>query len=147
MSPDLIFSLGSHFVLLGWLALAGALFLARPRAALLTFAGMLMPAVLAVAYLALLVATFARGGVDMSGMSALAGIKRLYGQDLPALAVWFHFLAFDLFIGAWIVRDAVARHVWPGLVLVILIVTLAAGPLGLLTYLLLRAVGWRRAAV
>ena len=55
-----------------------------------------------------------------------------------ALAGWIHYIAFDLFVGAWEVRDARRRGIPHGWVLPALFLTLMAGPLGLLFYLLVR---------
>jgi hypothetical protein len=54
------------------------------------------------------------------------------------LAGWVHYLAFDLFIGAWQVRDAQRRgikHLW---VVPCLLTTLVFGPAGLLLYFIMR---------
>ena len=91
-----------------------------------------VPCVLAVGYAwALFSNTPAEGG----SFSSLPGVMVLFAQPHAALAGWIHYLAFDLFIGAWEVRDAQRRdipHVW---VLPCLFFTLMAGPLGLLLYL------------
>jgi hypothetical protein len=58
-----------------------------------------------------------------------------------------HFLAFDLFVGRWVYLDARERGLSPWLVSPVLVLVLMVGPLGLATYLGLRAVlGQRRAA-
>jgi SNF family Na+-dependent transporter len=58
---------------------------------------------------------------------------------------WVHFLAFDLFIGAWMVRDARRLKILHLAVIPCLLVTFLLGPVGLLTYLVLRT-GLRRGA-
>jgi hypothetical protein len=65
---------------------------------------------------------------------------RLFTQPGIALAGWIHYLAFDLFVGAWEVRDA-SRHGVPHRVVVpCLVLTFLLGPSGLLAYLALRGV-------
>lgn len=55
------------------------------------------------------------------------------------LAGWLHFLAFDLFVGAWQVRTA-RRDALPRLLVVpCLALTFLFGPAGLLAFLALRA--------
>ncbi len=49
-----------------------------------------------------------------------------------------HYLAFDMFVGAWIVRDAIALRVSSLLVVPVLLATLMFGPVGLLLYIALR---------
>ena len=60
------------------------------------------------------------------------------------VAGWIHYLAFDLFIGAWEVRDAQANRVPHLLVVPCLLLTFMLGPAGLLLYLVLRAALRRR---
>jgi hypothetical protein len=56
------------------------------------------------------------------------------------IGCWVHYLVFDLFVGAWIARDA-RRLAIPHLAIVpLLISTLAFGPIGLAAYLLLRLI-------
>jgi hypothetical protein len=54
------------------------------------------------------------------------------------LAGWIHYLAFDLFVGAWEVRDAQRQGIHHLLVIPCLLATLMAGPAGLALYWLLR---------
>jgi len=69
----------------------------------------------------------------------LGPIAALLGQPTGATAAWAHFLAFDLFVGRFILLDARERAL-PGLVLSgVLLLTLLLGPLGLGSYLLLRS--------
>jgi hypothetical protein len=53
-------------------------------------------------------------------------------------AGWVHYLAFDMFVGAWIVRDAIALRVSALLLAPVLFATLMFGPVGLLLYVALR---------
>jgi hypothetical protein len=55
------------------------------------------------------------------------------------LAGWIHYLAFDLFTGAWEARDARRLRISRWLVAPCLLLTFLFGPLGLGLYLLLRA--------
>jgi hypothetical protein len=51
-----------------------------------------------------------------------------------------HYLAFDLFIGSWQVEDTPASNIPHWLLLPCLALTFVAGPIGLLLYLVLKAV-------
>ena len=51
---------------------------------------------------------------------------------------WVHYLAFDLFVGLWIARDADAKGFSRLLQAPILFATFMAGPLGLLLWLAIR---------
>ena len=74
------------------------------------------------------------------GFGTLAEVKALFRVDALLLAGWIHYLAFDLFVGAWIVRDSQTHDLRHLLVIPCLFFTLMAGPFGLLLYLGLRAV-------
>jgi hypothetical protein len=63
------------------------------------------------------------------------------------LAGWIHYLAFDLFVGSWEVRDAQRVGIHHLFVVPCLVLTVLFGPIGLLLYLLLRAALRRRLAV
>jgi len=51
---------------------------------------------------------------------------------------WTHYLAFDLFIGQWIARDADNKGFNRLVQLPFLFLTLMAGPIGLLLWLVVR---------
>lgn len=51
---------------------------------------------------------------------------------------WTHYLAFDLFIGQWIAKDADHKGFSRVTQAPILLLTLLAGPMGLLIWLLIR---------
>lgn len=69
----------------------------------------------------------------------LAGIATLLSTPVGATIAWAHFLAFDLFVGRWVYLDSRDRRISAFLVSPILFFVLMLGPLGLLLYLLLRA--------
>ncbi len=94
-----------------------------------------IPALLGFTYAALIAE-----GLPMPGASLLdfANLLRLFATPSVALAIFVHLLLFNLFTGAWVVRDARRRglaHLW---VVPCLLLTFATGPLGLLLYFLLR---------
>ena len=77
-------------------------------------------------------------GVEGGSFSSLAGVQTFFTDGAAALAGWIHYLVFDLFIGAWEVRDARRRGISHWFVVPCLFFTLMAGPIGLLLYLVLR---------
>lgn len=70
----------------------------------------------------------------------LAGVTAFLGTSTGAAAGWAHFIAFDLFVGRWCHLDARERGVHPLVMAPVLLLTVLLAPLGLLAYLLLRAV-------
>lgn len=126
------FTAANIIAMLGWIGLA--LFPGR-RIVTNAVASLVIPAILAVAY-AGLVAAFWAGGEG--GFSSLAEVRRLFAGDGLLLAGWLHYLAFDLFVGAWEVRKARAEGLPHLLVLPCLVLTFLFGPVGLLLFLIIR---------
>lgn len=69
----------------------------------------------------------------------LEAIASALGTPEGALLGWVHFLAFDLFVGRWVYLDSRERRVPWWVSSPILLLSLMFGPLGLLTYLLVRS--------
>ncbi|MGD9902566.1 MAG: ABA4-like family protein [Vicinamibacterales bacterium] len=128
---ETVFSICSTLAVVGWLLLAT---LPRHRGAHLV-ASVAIPVTISLVYLWLIVQHF---GSSDGGFGSLADVQRLFANPAALLAGWVHYLAFDLFIGAWEVRDAQRHGVPHLLVLPCLGFTFMFGPIGLLGYLLLR---------
>ena len=135
MDLEQVFSFCSGLAMLGWLGLALAPRLEFTRD---TMPSLIIPIILGVTY-AYLMFSFSGSASEDGGFGSLAEVKALFGVDALLLAGWIHYLAFDLFVGAWIVRDAQKEWISHWLVLPCLFFTLMAGPFGLLLYLVLRA--------
>lgn len=67
-------------------------------------------------------------------------IMSLLGTPTGTTLAWAHFVAFDLFVGRWIYLESRGRQYSPWWVSPILVLTLFVGPIGLLIYLVARAV-------
>jgi hypothetical protein len=131
MDLEQLFSMAGLVAVVGWLLLV---FLPRQPIAKI-IAGIIAPLILSAGYLALIALHFQ--GAE-GGFGSLADVRALFGKDELLLAGWIHFLAFDLFIGAWEVRDA-QRNGLPHLVVIpCLIMTFMLGPIGLLFYFAIR---------
>ncbi len=141
---DLVFSIMNLLVLPGWLALLAAP-LARPR---LVQVARLCAAAVCGLYGALVVRGLVTGpGLpEGAGFGSLAAVEALMSTRGAILGGWAHFLAFDLFVASWQAEDAPRAGVPHGLLVPCLVLTLLAGPLGLLLYLLLAAALGRRRA-
>jgi len=75
-----------------------------------------------------------------SDMFHLEGVKRVLASPEMALPAWLHYVAFDLFTAKWQVQDSITRNM-PHLLLVpCLALTFLMGPVGLLTYFLVRTI-------
>ncbi|MEL6738585.1 MAG: ABA4-like family protein [Pseudomonadota bacterium] len=75
------------------------------------------------------------GGADFT---TIAGIRSIFASDIGVVIGWTHYLAFDLFVGLWIARDADAKFFARWIQAPILLATFMAGPLGLIIWLLIR---------
>lgn len=75
------------------------------------------------------------GGADFT---TIAGVRAIFASDAGVTIGWTHYLAFDLFVGLWIARDADAKGVSRWVQAPILLGTFMAGPLGLGVWLLVR---------
>lgn len=79
---------------------------------------------------------FPEGG----GFGSLSELLVLFSSPWMVVAGWIHYLAFDLFIGAWEVRDAQRHRINHLFIVPCLILTFLAGPVGLLLYFLIRGI-------
>jgi hypothetical protein len=141
MSAETLFSICSMLVLPGWLLL---IFVPRWKWSARIIASGVIPLLLALCYLYLIVTHFGR---TEGGFGSLAEVSKLFQNPYNLLAGWVHYLAFDLFIGSWEVRDAQRAGVHHLLVVPCLVLTFMFGPLGLLLYFALRGFLKRRFVV
>jgi len=139
MTLETLFGIANTVALAGWIVLA----LAPIRRALSIAAARCIGVALAVAYTVLLVQAVAGGGLG-GDLATLAGLTEGFANPRAVLVGWVHYLAFDLWVGAWAVEDAGRRGVPHWAMLPVLFLTLMAGPVGLLTYLAVRAALGRR---
>jgi hypothetical protein len=127
--------------MLGWTALAVSPARARWAGAARLFAGRVVPLLLAVVYVVL----FARNGMADGGYGSLAEVRRLFAAPELLTAGWLHYLAFDLFVGAWIAERGAALGLPHLALLPLLALTFLFGPAGLLGFAVLRVlVPWWR---
>jgi hypothetical protein len=146
---ETLFSITNLWALVGWAMLA-----LLPRRPFVT--SLVMYAVvgmLCLAYLAMF-AGLLSGSVDPvadanpggGAVMSLGWVKALFDSEAGTVIGWTHYLAFDLFVGLWIASDADRKGVHRAVQAPILLMTLLAGPIGLLIWLALREPAARRAA-
>ena len=138
MTPERLFSILNLLTMAAWLAL-----LLRPRARWAnTLVPVAVPVVLSLVYVVLIAMSLPG---SEGGFSSLAAVSALFAEPWALLAGWTHYLAFDLLIGGWEVRDAEQRGIPHLLVVPALVLTFLLGPGGLLLYLAVRWLRRRRA--
>ena len=141
MNWEMIFGLANAWALIGWATLAFA-----PKRSIVVpsvfFAGSVLLACLYAGLIIPLMAGFISDGGPAgrppADFTTLAGVMALFDSPGGATIGWIHYLAFDLFVGIWIARNADAHQISRWIQIPILFLTLMAGPIGLLLYLLLR---------
>jgi len=127
LNPEVVFSIVSTGAVVPWLLLVF-----QPRARWAgTVAGTAAPLAFALVYVAIVVLQIGRSPGDFN---SLAGVSALFSNPWVLLAGWIHYLAFDLLVGVWEVRDS-QRHGIPHLAVVpCLVLTFLFGPAGWLLY-------------
>ena len=145
MPWDLLFSVTNAIALIGWLLLWFA-----PRTPLLHSAVMylgigLLCLIYIVCFAAIL--TGSGGATGAGGFTYdIPGIRELFASDGGIVVGWTHYLAFDLFVGLWIAKDADAKGFSRIVQFPFLFFTLMAGPVGLFGWLIVRERKARAAA-
>lgn len=136
MIPIAIFGPANWFAMVGWLVLIAGIILNRAwlRDKL---AGLYWPLALSAGYCVAIYLGFGQSG---GGFDSLPAVRQLFSNDWALLAGWVHYLAFDLFVGAWIARDASRSGVSRWFMIPVLPLTFLFGPAGLLLFQGIKAV-------
>jgi hypothetical protein len=132
---DGIFAAGNLAALLCWVALLVSLAAPRIRTATWRVTGWIAPALFAAAYIVLLVTASPPEG---AGFSSLPAVQALFSDPAVLTAGWFHYLAFDLFVGTWIAREGLAAGSPAWALAPCLLLTFLFGPAGLLLFFILK---------
>jgi len=141
MSPHALYPLFNFGILAPWALLV---FLPRWKWTQRLVHGAVVPVLLCIAYALLLVSVMTSKTVPPdAGGSSLEGVMKMFQVPALALVCWIHYLVFDLFVGAWILRDGQRRRVSHLAIAPCLVLTLFFGPIGLSVYLVARYVKTR----
>src|SRR5262249_26371933 len=109
----------------------------------------LFPVYLCLLYLAGVVPLLFEHGLGIvRDFGTAEGVIRLLADPDIALVAWIHILAFDQVVGLVIYRDNMsARHVPVPVQSILLVVTLMFGPVGYLSYYILRQTARRQPVI
>lgn len=132
MNAETIFSVANTTALFSWILIAAAPKWKFTRVVVVSGA---IPLLLSATYLVLVVTFF---GSAEGGFGSLADVMKLFTNEWAVLAGWIHYLAFDLFVGIWEVRDAEEQGISHWFLIPCLFFTFMLGPIGLLMYTGLR---------
>jgi Domain of unknown function (DUF4281) len=133
MTCDTLFNIANGAAGLAWICL---IFLPRWKRMDMAIFLALIP-VLCFAYSALVFVHFYR--VEGGGFGSIAEVRQLFASDPVLLAGWIHYLAFDLFVGCWIAREADRAAISRIIQAPLLAATFMFGPLGLLLFHIIKA--------
>jgi hypothetical protein len=114
------------------------IFLPHARITELLVHSVMMPLILGVTYAWLLATALSLPAPEGAGFSSLEGLMKLFTVEMALVAAWSHYIVFDLFVGAWEARDAQRVGLHHLLLAPCLILTLLVGPIGLLSYIMVR---------
>ena len=136
-----LFTFTNGLAVIGWLLLAFA-----PRKPLVHSAILYLGvALLCLIYLVLFVLVIGGlidpakvAGAGQAGFGSIAGVRAFFASDGGVVIGWTHYLAFDLFTGLWIARDADHKGFARWLQVPFLFATFMAGPIGLFCWLIMR---------
>jgi len=130
VQPESVFSVCNTSALLGWIILVAGF---RKPWAVQAARGLAIA--FAAVYILVLASHF---GEAEGGFGTLAEVMALFTNKWVALGGWVHYLAFDLFVGAWIVEQGQKDGLALWRFLPALPLTFLFGPAGLLLFTLIR---------
>jgi hypothetical protein len=134
MTAELLFSICNTAALLGWILM---ITLPRWRGTQFIVLSGFVPILLGLVYVPLILMTF---GSTEGNFSTLAGVKALFTNDYLLVAGWVHYLAFDMFVGSWILSNGQQHQVHHLLLIPCLFFSFMFGPAGLLLYFIIRSI-------
>ncbi len=130
MSPSTLFDFTNFYAFLGWFLL----FIAPNWKHTQTIVKYGILVVLGLVYTVLVLKGIKN--FNISDFSTLSKVKHLFSQDGALLAGWIHYLCFDLFVGAYIVRKAKELNISRLIYSLILPFTFMFGPIGFVLFTL-----------
>jgi hypothetical protein len=132
LSANEWFGLAGQLAMLGWIIL---IFLPRRIKPLFFIAQYAIPFSLSLLYAGLALSQYF---ISEGNYNSLSGVRTLFSNDYMLLAGWVHYLAFDLFIGAWIAQYADQLGMSRMIQAPIFLATFMFGPVGLILFFIIR---------
>lgn len=136
-TAEIIFSILNTLVLPVWLLMLVAPRWKVTQAIVFSYG---VPLILGLAYVTIVILN--PSSLAEADFSSLGGIKSLFknGDDWLISAGWYHYLAFDLFVGSWILKDAQEKGVRHFIIIPCLLFTFMLGPTGFVLYYITRLI-------
>ncbi len=135
MTATDIFSLANLIVLPMWLLM---IVLPKWKATRFLMDYKVIPLILSLVYvLYIVIAIRISGGMDFGSLSS---VMELFTEENAVLAGWVHYLAFDLLVGMWMIKQNENLGIHPLFMAPCLLATFMLGPVGFLLFMLMRSV-------
>ncbi len=134
MDANSLFNFGNSFIIIGWLLLIMVPNWKYTQSIILN--GIIV--LFSILYSYLILKDI--GSFNPNSFSTLANVKTLFTQDSAVAAGWLHYLAFDLFVGAFIVRKGNSLGISRWLYTLCLPFTFMFGPMGYLLYFIIKTI-------
>lgn len=135
MTPTDVFSLANLIVLPMWLLM---IVLPKWKATQFLMDYKVIPLILSLVYAVyIVIAIRISGGMDFGSLSS---VMDLFTEENAVLAGWVHYLAFDLLLGMWMIKQNENLGIHPVLMAPCLLATFMLGPVGFLLFMLMRSV-------
>lgn len=140
MTPDQVFNIVNLTAFLAWIYL---ICVARWTPRVFELMRYAIPMVFGLVYLTCFLISEPN---EEAGYNSLTQVSAIFTQPWVIVAAWIHYLAFDFFIGCWILAKSKAEGIGHGWIVIPMIFTFMLGPIGLLLFLILLGFRkWRRA--
>ncbi len=140
LTPDLLFNWAGQTAFYGWMIL---IFLPRINA-FLFIPKYIIPIAIGLLYGGLMLSHYSN---SEGGFGSLDNVRNLFMNDYILLAGWIHYLAFDLFIGAWIAKRSDYIGISRLIQAPILVATYMFGPIGLVLFMLIKVMFTQKAFI
>lgn len=132
--PSAIFNFGNTFVLVGWLLLVFIPYWKYTQAIIMS--GIII--ILSIIYSFMILKDI--GNFNPDSFGSLINVKALFQNDSAVAAGWLHYLAFDLFVGAYIMRKAKELGISRIFATICLPFTFMFGPMGYLLFFVIKTI-------
>ena len=134
LDPSVIFQFGNTFVLIDWILLVFAPYWKYTQSIIMS--GVII--VLCITYAFMILKGISNFSPD--SFSTLESVKALFLNDDAVVGGWIHYLAFDLFVGAYIMRKAKDIGLSRILATLCLPFTFMFGPMGYLLFFVFKSI-------
>jgi len=134
LNASTIFQFSNTFVLLGWLLLVFIPYWKYTQPIIMS--GVII--ILAIIYSILVLKDI--GNFNPDSFGSLESVMQLFTNEDSVAVGWIHYLAFDLFVGAYIMRKSKTLGISRILATICLPFTFMFGPMGYLLFFIIRTV-------